>query len=65
MNKSARHSTKSWHCVHSIWESLSINRQLDLLNFSVISLGEKWPLSVQELQFGLLDTARSILGYFV
>ena len=48
-----------------IWESLSINRQLDLLHFSAIRLGEKGPLSLQELQFVLLDTARSILGYFI
>ena len=43
-----------------IWESLSINRQLDLLHFSAIRLGEKGPLSLQELQFVLLDTDRSI-----
>ena len=38
MSKISRHITKSWHCVHSIWESLSINRQWDLLHFSATRL---------------------------
>ena len=25
--------SKSWHCVHSMWACLWINRELDLLNF--------------------------------
>ena len=39
ITESSRHSTKSNHRVHYIWESLSIERWLDLLSFSVVKSG--------------------------